>query len=197
MSCSISKRVPRVSAALACLAVLAMAVALSGCGGGGKPVGVAQVGKTTSTTVTQQTAPAVAGTGVNDQTALAYAQCMRKNGEPDFPDPDSAGSFPISALSQLDRNSPQFQSAKQACQALQPKASAAQVAQDNAELLEFSACMRKHGEPNLPDFTIGSGAESAARQYIKGIDPNSPQFQSALGACRSLLPPTIAAAIGG
>jgi hypothetical protein len=193
-------RLPRAGAAVKCLAAMSMAVLLGACGAGtgaSKSVGVAQVGKTT-TTATPQTGPAVAGTsGVNQQVALAYAQCMRKNGEPGFPDPDSTGSFPISALAKLNRNSPQFQAAQQACQALKPKASASQVAQDNAEMLKFSACMRKHGEPSFPDLTLGSGAMSAARQYLKGVNVNSPQFQSALGACRSLLPPTIAGSIGG
>ena len=123
---------------------------------------------------------------------------MRKHGEPDFPDPDSAGSFPVSALAKLDRSSPQFQAAAQACLALRPCPSSQEVAQAQAQLLRFfSACMRTNGLSTFPDFTLGSGsAAKVARQYLRTIDPNSPQFQLALQACRLPLPPTIAAAVG-
>jgi hypothetical protein len=50
---------------------------------------------------------------------------------------------------------------------------------------KFSACMRKHGVTNFPDpnsqgvIQFGSG---------NGIDPSSPTFLSARGACQKLLP---------
>ena len=166
--------------------------ATGACGGGGS-AGVAHVSQATTTTVAQA---APAGSSLS-QEALAYSQCMRKHGEPDFPDPDSAGSFPVSGLAKLDRSSPQFQAAAQACLALRPRPSGQEVAQAQAQLLKFSACMRTHGLSTFPDFTLGSGgAAKVARQYLRTIDPNSSQFQSALQSCRSLLPPTIAAAVG-
>ena len=192
------KRAAKPGAALICLAAVAMTVVLGACGSGGggdSSVGVAQVGKATSTTATQPTAPAADGTGVYEA-SLAWAQCMRKHGAPDFPDPDSVGSFPRSALSKLDANSPQFQAAMRDCRSLQPRANATQVAQANAELLKFSACMRKEGEPDFPDFMLGGGPQAAARQYFQRVDPNTPQFQSAFAACRSLLPPSFAASLG-
>jgi hypothetical protein len=42
--------------------------------------------------------------------------------------------------------------------------------------------MRKHGVPNFPD------PDSHGRLGITGINPHSPQFQSAQRACRKLLP---------
>jgi hypothetical protein len=49
-------------------------------------------------------------------------------------------------------------------------------------LLNFSQCMRSHGVSNFPDL-------SARAQLQKGqIDTSSPQFQSALQTCQSLLP---------
>jgi hypothetical protein len=48
---------------------------------------------------------------------LEYAKCMRKNGVPGFPDPDVSGGGVTMQLPQgVDQNSPQFQSAQQACQ---------------------------------------------------------------------------------
>jgi hypothetical protein len=53
--------------------------------------------------------------------------------------------------------------------------------------LAYSACMRAHGFPRLPD---PSGGSSAVVEVPKDIDPNSAQFETAHRACRSLLPPT-------
>jgi hypothetical protein len=50
---------------------------------------------------------------------------------------------------------------------------------------EFAACMREHGVPNFPD-PNGTAGQLGPNS---GIDPASPQFQSALnGPCKSLAP---------
>ena len=53
--------------------------------------------------------------------------------------------------------------------------------------LAFSACMRSHGVPRFPDPTSNGGV-SIQVQPGSGIDQNSPQYQSAMHACQSLLP---------
>jgi hypothetical protein len=55
----------------------------------------------------------------------------------------------------------------------------------SADPAAFSACMRKHGVPNFPDPDSGGGLTLNGNM---GIDPRSPQFQSAQKACRKLLP---------
>jgi hypothetical protein len=50
---------------------------------------------------------------------------------------------------------------------------------------KFSACMRSHGVPNFPD---PNGQGSITFGSSDGIDPGSPQFQSAQKACQKLLP---------
>lgn len=51
--------------------------------------------------------------------------------------------------------------------------------------LPFARCMRAHGVPNFPDPDGQAGQLGPG----SGIDPNSPQFQSALnGPCESLAP---------
>jgi hypothetical protein len=57
---------------------------------------------------------AAGGGGPNQRQLLAFAQCMRANGEPKFPDPAAGGAI---TLGGVDPNSPQFQHAMQACQA--------------------------------------------------------------------------------
>ena len=51
--------------------------------------------------------------------ALKYAECMRSDGEPDFPDPNGQGMIQIkNATGILDPNSPQYLQAAKACQNL-------------------------------------------------------------------------------
>jgi hypothetical protein len=46
----------------------------------------------------------------------------------------------------------------------------------------FSACMRTHGAPNVPDPDV------RGQLLITGIDPNSPQFRSAEKDCQKFIP---------
>jgi hypothetical protein len=52
--------------------------------------------------------------------ALAFAGCMRRHGEPDFPDPSSNGGSVNFSLRGVDPRSPQYQRAESACQKLSP-----------------------------------------------------------------------------
>jgi len=53
--------------------------------------------------------------GISQQQLLAFAQCMRANGVPQFPDPSPNGALRIGGG--LDPNSPQFRNAVQVCTA--------------------------------------------------------------------------------
>lgn len=116
---------------------------------------------------------------------LKFASCMRRHGEPNFPDPSSNGFFSFNGT---DLNSPQYQRAQKACQHLLPKQSPPSPA-EQAELvgkaLAFANCMRSHGEPNFPDPSSNGGGATFS---LSGVDPNSPQFQRAEEACRKLSP---------
>jgi hypothetical protein len=56
----------------------------------------------------------------------------------------------------------------------------------------YSACMRKHGVPNFPDPDSSGGIKLTFGQTKDGkktgVDTNSPQYESAQKACRSLRP---------
>lgn len=93
--------------------------------------------------------PGTATTATADP-GVAFAQCMRKNGVPSFPDPGA------STPSRIDAHSSAFQHALQACQELSPKK--APPARHPSEsqrqaALAFAQCMRKHGYPEFPDPT--------------------------------------------
>jgi hypothetical protein len=122
------------------------------------------------------------------QKDISYAQCMRSHGEPSWPDPNSQGSFVFgNASTPFDPSSPQYQSANKACQKLLPNGrmgfTPAELQQAMSKALKFSACMRSHGIANFPDPVARNGAVIISGS---GIDPNSPQLQSARQACRSL-----------
>ena len=122
----------------------------------------------------------------------AFAACMRKNGEPNFPDPNAQGQLSFGSGSGIDPSSPQFQQAQTACRKLLPNhgtPSPAQQAQARAQALAFSACMRKNGVPNFPDPQFGTGGRVSIKiSGGAGLDPQSPQFQAAQKACQSNLP---------
>jgi hypothetical protein len=152
--------------------------------------GVAHIGATATTTGQSQ-----ARSG-STPTAEAYSACMRSHGVPNFPDPDSQGRIAIKGGQSangtkfgLDPNSPGFQTARKACQSLQPggKVTPAQQAQRRSQELKFSACMRAHGVPKYPDPDSTGGMQLRAGPGT-GINPSSPQFQAAQKACQSLQP---------
>ena len=61
--------------------------------------------------------------------------------------------------------------------------SATHSGSERSELLGFSSCIRAHGVPDFPDPQPGGGF---ARSALNPIGLNSPQFQAAEKACRSL-----------
>lgn len=181
------------AAPLACLALLA-----AGCGGS-SPNGsaVANIGTTSATTTTtagSQSQPATAQS--KQDAAFAYSKCMRANGVPKFPDPQTSGGgtrFSINPSMGIDPNSPTFQAAQKKCQKLLPnggRPSQQEIQQQEQQALAFSKCMRSHGVPNFPDpqFQTNGGFGIRIRIGGPGLDPSSPAFQKAQQACANLLP---------
>jgi hypothetical protein len=126
---------------------------------------------------------------------LKFAQCMRAHGVHNFPDPTQTGngaslSVSGSADNGLDPNSPQFQSAQQACQSLLPQGGPGGPAspQERQQALAFSQCMRSHGVPNFPDPQFNGNRVGIRISPGMGLDPSSPTFQQAQQACQSKMP---------
>jgi hypothetical protein len=154
---------------LAALAGFALLVA--GCGGGGSSTAA----------------------GTPYQQALAYAQCMRSNGEPGFPDPNSQGLF--QNLGPVDIRSPQYLSASKACGHLLPTYQAGTVQQQQTlnRQLKYAACFRSHGFPDfpdpvqMPDGNVEGVGPGGAVGPGRGIDTSSPQYKAAQQACLPFL----------
>lgn len=83
-------------------------------------------------------------------------------------------------------NDPQLQAAQRACGQLLPggqqQTAGNFTPQQVTQLLRYARCMRSHGILQFPDPT------SKGLGDLRGIDMNSPQFQSASQACQSFLP---------
>lgn len=126
------------------------------------------------------------------QKALAYAQCIRAHGIPNYPDPNSKGQFVVqngSSNPLPDVSNAVRDAATKACQKLLPPSLAqgppqgSQGAAAANQGLKFAACMRSHGEPDFPD-----PASNGSFTLPPGMDAESSQFQNAEKACQSLMP---------
>jgi hypothetical protein len=169
------RRAAAVVAALAGVALLAAA-----CGGGG-------------TSATSPSGSQGGSDSVDTTSGVAYTQCMRAHGVPNFPDPSpNANGKPFTGQSLqqagVDPSSPQFQPASQACQHLMPASSMSpqQRQQVLSESLRYAACMRAHGVPNFPDPGTTSGGSVSFDIQPSIVD--TPQFASAARACQSVDP---------
>jgi hypothetical protein len=128
---------------------------------------------------------------------LKFSQCMRSHGLSNFPDPSPSGGIHLDASSGLDPQSPQFQSAQQACKKLLPGGGPPShpTAQDKAQMLHISQCMRRHGVTGFPDPTTGPPPNPTGYSQVidrggvvlavpKTIDAASPAFKQAASACK-------------
>jgi hypothetical protein len=155
------------------MAVIAAVAALTACGGSS--------GSSSADTASKGSATYRAD--------LAFAQCMRTNGMPNFPDPNPSGGFGVSGQLNGNPSGPAAQ-AHNACQHLLPRGSSttsgSSVTQAQLnQAVKIAQCLRAHGEPTFPDPKVVNGQLNFALQ--NGV-LGSARFQSAVSACRSLIP---------
>jgi hypothetical protein len=129
------------------------------------------------------------GSGSNSTSStLAFSNCMRANGVPNFPDLGTngmriQGNGQAISVNGVSLNAPAYQTARAKCQRYLPTQAAAspsQQAQQRARGLKFASCMRSHGVPNFPDPKSYNGSQQV---YLPGINPSAPAFQTAAKAC--------------
>ncbi len=185
---------------LSVVVLASTALLVAGCGSSSSP-GVAHLSSSTSG------GSAADGAGKSStpessastqQKMVAYSQCMRTHGVPEFPEPTEGHLLVHSSnhnghVTGVNPQSSQFQAAQKVCGKLLPNGgspSPAEQAKMQESALKFSQCMRTHGVPNFPDPTVSDGG---VRMKLKagganGIDPESPQFRAAQKACQSIAP---------
>jgi hypothetical protein len=177
--------------------VAALGLLLGGCGSSSDP-SVAHLSSAGSTGSTSSGSGSSAGEGgpPSHQQLVAFAQCMRSHGVPDFPEP-TEGHLELKGgpgKSGLDPGSASFEAASKQCRRLLPnggKPSPQMQKQAEERALQFTACMRTHGIPNFPEPQFqGNGVRLTLRAGGPGaIDPRSPQFQAAQKACQQYFGP--------
>jgi len=192
---------PRATRWIGLAVTASLALGVAGCGGGAGSPPVASLATTSATTApaaAPQGGPSSRKQGSGGETSMevgtggrAFSTCMRSHGVPNFPDPNGKGVLTFGSSTGIDPSSPTFLAAQKACQKVLPKRtppSPAQVAKMQAQALAYSACMRSHGVPKFPDPSFSGGGVGLRIDRSSGIDPNSPQFQSAQKACKGSLP---------
>jgi hypothetical protein len=163
------RRRQRAAVALAAFTVLGLG--LVGCGGDSEAASDSTGGSGSSSSEDREAE------------LVAYAECMRENGVPEFPDPEG-GRLQMHAGpgTGVDPNSPEFQAAEQECEDLKPEGlgqTGGNPEQEEA-MLAFSECMRENGVPGFPD---PEGGRLMLTPEM-GVDPESPEFQEAEEICR-------------
>jgi hypothetical protein len=164
-------------AGLLAVALAVTGVLVAGCSGGSAGPGMAGV---SSDPASASASATVSG----EAEALAYAACMRAHGVANFPDPtvqNGSVGFSITAGDGVDQNSPQYQSARQACSSLRGGGTANSGSGNLAKELKFAQCMRSHGVPDFPDPNKNGGFSGTS-----SINPSSPTFQNAQSTCMQL-----------
>jgi hypothetical protein len=136
------------------------------------------------------------------QSAVAYSQCMRANGVPKYPDPDSGGHLPKGNAPEFGVSDATYQAAEHTCQHLLPTSGSfdqlsrqciqagdcppALVQQMLTADRKFAQCMRAHGVPNWPDPTIGPNGGPVFKVSAAGIthtQTHSPPMENTIMAC--------------
>lgn len=118
---------------------------------------------------------------------LAYSDCMRSHGVPNFPDPTSNEGIDKEKIIRLG-NGPHVQAASNACRHLMPASGLGPPTTTQptrarvAAALAFARCVRDRGFPNFPDPTVG-GQLTPEMVSAAGIDLHQPALLHAGLAC--------------
>jgi hypothetical protein len=158
---------------------LTLTVLLAGCGQEKKSAGVASA-------TGGGAAPSASASATTDpEQARKFAQCMRENGVPDFPDPGPDGQFDPSQMRSSGLDMQKLQKGMTACRDLAPNGGQTTQldAQQQEQLRQFAQCMRDNGV-DMPDPDPNSGGFGPNGANLNTADPN---FQKGLKACQGKL----------
>ena len=123
-------------------------------------------------------------TATRDQ-GVKFAECMRENGVPDFPDPNASGDFEygVSVTPEV------WQKAVSACKDLQPPGtlSSNRNPEQQAAGLEFARCMRENGVRDFPDPVNGEPLIDTNRIPSSEAKGGMTILNAAIAKCRDLM----------
>jgi hypothetical protein len=184
---------------LTAAALLGVALAVAGCGGGSSSPGVAHLSPAKGAGAAS---PEGGGSSPESpasfqQKEIAFAKCMRAHGVPNFPDPSGGGGFAVRGG--FDPQSPAVNAARAKCRQLLPPGPGAgppPSRQTLARFLNIARCMRRHGVSDFPDprtsappnpFAAGirelSDIEGVILIFPSSINQQSSVFTRAAATC--------------
>jgi hypothetical protein len=131
-----------------------------------------------------------AGGAASVRSWVAYSQCVRSHGVPDFPGPDSSGQISGARMKDALRevSDSVARAATSACANLNPAEYGPPplTPEQQEDYLKAAACMRSHGITNFPDPTFSAGGIDT--RIPASIDTGSAQFTQARETCTRLIP---------
>jgi hypothetical protein len=165
------------------LLCLLLALGVAGCGGGGGGGGVATANGGSSA----RPSSSAGGAGLSDhEKDLRFAQCMRDNGVPKYPDPDANGGGGVD-LNQLGVDKAKVDAAQEKCKQYAPNGGVPRTpdAQQVERMRQYARCMRENGVPKFPDPDANGGLALDANKL--GMDPLGPKMKAAERACQKYM----------
>ncbi|HTX11434.1 MAG TPA: hypothetical protein VME22_22625 [Solirubrobacteraceae bacterium] len=203
-----TKRLGRVLAAAAVL----IGVVAAGCGAGsGGPTSSASTADSASAAVSVGSSTTAGGAATSSGSTtpvvspasgpLAFAECMRANGVPNFPDPSAGGTAQFTLPAGTSPAAPAFRAAQAKCRNLLPDggppgpgSTTHPSAQTLSKLVRIARCMRLHGVPQFPDprTTVPSNPagineitdfDGAILLFPATMNMQAPAYRNALTAC--------------
>jgi hypothetical protein len=185
----------RTSRSLAVLAAVAL-IGLVGAGCGsdessksGAASGTDTASSTASATgATNSTATADNSADKNlskQEKAVKFAECVRANGVPHFPDPDPKGEYNFG----VDVTPEVFTKAVDACKALKPPGalSAKRTPKEQSASLRFAQCIREHGVKDFPDPVNGEPLINTYKIPSSNKPGGMAILDSAIDVCGTIL----------
>ena len=120
--------------------------------GNGTATSTSSTGTSSTGTATTNTGTSAGGAGTKlsaRDKAVKFAECMRANGVPHFPDPDSKGALNFG----VDVSKEVFAKAVEACKAVKPPGalSSKRTPKEQSASLRFAQCVRDNGVKDFPD----------------------------------------------
>ncbi|MFF3325355.1 hypothetical protein [Streptomyces sp. NPDC002889] len=114
--------------------------------------------------------------------AQAFVDCLRKNGVPNFPDPQPNGAILLDSNGGINVEGAEYKKAEASCKSLAPAGGHAPPppGSQTADLKKYVTCMRDNGQPKFPDPVKGG---------FGGVDTSTPAFKAAHKACEKFSPP--------
>ena len=181
-------RTPRPLVALALAGLIGLVSA--GCGSTESSQSGAASGTDTVSATGAAGSTATAGNGADknlskQEKAVKFAECMRANGVPHFPDPDTKGEYNFG----VDVTPEVFTRAVDACKALKPPGalSAKRTPKEQSASLRFAQCVREHGVKDFPDPVNGEPLINTYKIPSSNKPGGMTILNAAIDACGTIL----------